>query len=94
MSHRLHDGRSVAMTGGMVLLGLDHRVDPYDGQRAYHRVPLAGLVRLAAFLGVVPEGPFVSEGAQRHALVRAIARAEACLAKGPKKNRWPTPITP
>ena len=37
--------------------------------------------------------PFTSDAARRPDLVGAIARAEALLAKGAKKNRWDLPST-
>jgi len=86
IKHRIRDG--MGMRGGMVLLALDQRLDPYDEKPVYERLPLAGLVRLAEFLGCNPVGPFVSEGAHRHALIRAITRREAVIARGPKSKRW------
>ena len=75
----LHDTRSRAllMAGGMVLLA-------YDG---LHGAPVDGLVRLANWLGVAPYGPWPTVGAQRHALVGAVAAAEKRLSKMPRAVR-------
>jgi hypothetical protein len=78
LTRSFHAARSMAMSGGMVLLSAD----------TLHGASLDGLRRLAAWLGVAPDGPWASDGARRHALVKAILRAQACIAKGPTSKRW------
>ncbi len=77
-SRTFHATRDVAMAGGMVLLS----------ESQLQRAPLAGLQRIAAWLAVSPRGPWGSDAAQRHDLVKAILRAQAVIAKGPRSKRW------
>ena len=80
-SRTFHASRDVAMAGGMVLLS----------EAQLQRAPLDGLRRMAAWLQASPSGPWTSDGAQRHSLVKAILRAQATLAKGPRAKRWDLP---
>jgi hypothetical protein len=80
MSKRLHDHRSVAMAGGMILLDQDE----------LRRAPIEGLVRLAQFMGLRVHGSKAMPGAYRHALVQAIMREEKRLARAPKAKRHDT----
>lgn len=57
-------------------------------QHSLQRARIDGLVRLAMWLGVSPAGPWSTEGARRHDLVRAIMATEKRLARRPRARRW------
>lgn len=48
---------------------------------------LAGLVRLATWLGVMPPGPWRNERDKHHAVARAVQAAEGRIAKAPHAFR-------
>lgn len=66
------------MAGGMVLLS----------EAQLQRAPLDGLRRIAAWLHAAPDGPWATDGAQRHALVKAILSAQKAIVKRPRAKRW------